>query len=78
MILLPNNSIIISYHPYVYKDGGFCFVVDVKGNFSNQEIELTEEQMLSFKPIPLNKNHPISWDYYYKIYCEQELESFKI
>lgn len=67
LILLPNNTIIISYHPYVYKDGGFCLVIKPKGSPIYSEIILNDEQiseLLSDEPA-FNLNIPNDGMYEY-------------
>ncbi len=59
MILLTNGNLILSYNPYVYKQGGFCIVIKPNNQISMEEVFLDEWQKreLISSQNHLAKNH---------------------
>jgi hypothetical protein len=58
MILLKNGILIISYIPYVYKDGGFCISISPSNEISTKEISLNVEEIRELQNSDFQvKNH---------------------
>lgn len=73
MILLQNKTLIISYNPYQYKDGGFCITINPKNKIQKEDLELTNDQINELlKPTAPNKNKvPIYKELLEKYFNEQ-------
>lgn len=48
-MILKGAILIISYIPYIYKEGGFCISINPKNQIKTSEIELNNEEKLELE-----------------------------